>query len=143
MCTGNTALPVQAVHRTLRADRKQERQQLRRQEERQAEYDAIAERRTAKQEAFAAERKEIRQDARAQQDVLASNQYDANQLQGAPASTAVQSVQATAGQNSGSQAPTAVLSGKKGRKAGAKGSSSSLRIGPASSGAGVGPNIAV
>ena len=152
MCSGNNANPHYALQQQLKGRAKKEKKQQKRRDERQAEYDAIAERRTAKEEEMAAEMKTMRQEARvdrreARQDARAAQgaqQYSSPAPAVAPApSVAVESTQAVPGGNSGNQAPTAALSGRKGRRARGRGPSSSLRIDPASSVAGVGPNIAV
>jgi hypothetical protein len=151
MCTGNAATPLIAANNWQVQKDRQEKRQQKRQEERQAEYDAIAERRQAKEEAFDAEMKTMRQDARqerqearqeyrAQESAPPTTQGGSYQVQ----STTAQSTQAVVGQNSGLQAPGAALSGRKGRRAGRRAdASSSLRMGPASTGSGAGPNVAV
>lgn len=144
MCSGNNANPYYALNQQLDERARREK----RQEKRQAELDAIAERRTAKEEAMDAEMKTMRQDARvdrreARQDARAAQGVQQYSSPAPAPSVAVESTQAVPGGNSGNQAPTAALSGRKGRRAKARGSSSSLRIDPAGSGAGVGPNIAV
>ena len=139
MCSGNKANPQTGLNGKVGKKSKMEMKQLRR----EAELDAIAKRRRQKEKAMDAEMKAMRQDARAQQK---AQQFSspAPAVASAPApSVAAESMQIVAGGNSGNRAPTAALSGRKGRRARAKGPSSSLRIDPASSVAGVGPNIAV
>jgi len=139
-------MPAAAMMKAERKENKRERKQERLTDR----YDEVAERRIAKEEALAAEmkaiRQEARQDARAQEGAVASMQGDSYQSQSAPTPTptAAQSTQVVVGQNSGLQAPGAALSGRKGRRAARRAdASSSLRIGPASTGSGAGPNVAV
>ena len=147
MCTGNAATPLIAAGKLQRQNERQDRRQERRQEERQAELDAIAAKREAAMAASKAEMRDLRQQdrqaARAQESAVAPTQGGSYQSQSTTAPVAAQSAQAVVGQNSGLQAPGAALSGRRGRRGRQGNASSSLRIGPASTGSGAGPNVAV
>jgi hypothetical protein len=146
---GNAPKALMPAAAMMRAEKKENKRE-RKQERLTDRHDELAERRIAKEEALAAEMKAMRQDARqerqdyrAQERAVAPTQGDSYQVQSTTAPVAAQSAQAVVGQNSGLQAPGAALSGRRGRRGRQGNASSSLRIGPASTGSGAGPNVAV